>query len=116
MNRLKRCGGLFQFKRDHLSDDLRIGLADARDATSGQSFAKLLEILNDAVVDQMNPVVFRSVRVRVDLRHTAVGGPSGVSDAERAFDALWKDGFEVSHFPHRFVRLNAAVVFHGDAG
>ena len=106
---------LVERKGDHLSDDFRVGFADAGDASCFQALAKLLEILNDAVVNKVDLAVVRSVRMRVDLRYTAVGGPAGMGDAERALHGGRKNGFEVGHLADGFVRGDGAFVFNSNA-
>ena len=98
-----------------MREDLRVRFADAFNTACGQAFPKLLEIFDDAVVDQVHPIIVGWVRVRVDLRHAPVGGPTGVGDAEGSGNLFWKDGFQVGHFSNRLVSLDGAVVLHRHA-
>ena len=111
----ERRASFFQPQGDHVREDLRIRFADAFNTACSQAFPELLEILDDAVVDQMDPIIVGWVRVRVDLRHASVGGPAGVSDAEGSGNVFWKDGFQVGYLSNRLVSLDGAVVLHRDA-
>jgi hypothetical protein len=66
---------------DAVRDDLGVGLRGELVALALGLVAKLLVVLDDAVVDDRDAVL-RDVRVRVSLARYAVRGPAGVCDAE----------------------------------
>ena len=69
--------GLF----DQMREDLGIGLALKVMAVALQLLAQLGEVLNDAVMDDGDSAVAAGVRMGVDDRGLAVGGPASVADA-----------------------------------
>ena len=75
----------------------------------------MLIILNDAVVDEVNGPVMRCVGVRVNLRDTAVGGPTGVGNASGAFHRPGKNRFQIRNLSHGLVRVNNRPVINGDS-
>ena len=74
----------------------------------------MLIILNDADVDEVNGPVMRCVGVRVDLRDSAVSGPTGVGNASGAFHRPGKNRLQISNLSHSFVRVNDRPVINGD--
>ena len=81
-HRLLRRLLLLQIAREEMGDDLGIGLRDEDVAERAQLAAQLVEVLDDAVVDDGDAV--GGVRVGVGLVGAAVGGPAGVADADGA--------------------------------
>ena len=90
-----RTDGLFgslllgQIFADQVDDHFRVGLGFESAAGRLQLAAQLLEILDNAVVDDRN--IFVGVRVGVGFARPAMGGPAGVADADGARD---RRGFE----------------------
>ena len=82
LDRFERCCTLLKLECHHLHEHFRIGLTDAFNAPRRKCSAKLLEILNDAIMNKVNGTVVGSVGMGVNLGHAAVGGPASVSDAE----------------------------------
>src|SRR2546430_2006724 len=68
--------------RDHLG----VGFAVEVGAPFLQLFAQFAEVLDDAVVYDRE--LFGGVRMRVVLGWLAVGGPTGVADADQALQRL----------------------------
>ena len=67
---------------DELRGDLGVGLGEELDALGEQLLLQRVEVLDDAVVDQGEPVVVAAaVRVGVAVGGAAVGRPAGVPDA-----------------------------------
>ena len=91
LNGLQRCGAVRQFKRHHLDQYFGVGFTHTGDATRFQSLAKSTEILDDAVVNQMDRTIRRTVRVCVGLSDAPMGGPAGVSDAFATIDPVGKN-------------------------
>ena len=63
--------------------DLGVGLRGHDDPALGQLVGELGEVLDDPVVDDRDAPAGRHVRVGVDVRRPAVGGPAGVPDPRR---------------------------------
>ena len=67
---------------DELGRHLGVGLGEEHDALGEQLLLEGVEVLDDAVVDQGEPVVVAAaVRVRVAVGGATVGRPAGVPDA-----------------------------------
>ena len=67
---------------DELGGDLGVGLGAELDALGDELLLQRVEVLDDAVVDQGQPVVVAAaVRVGVAVGGSAVRGPAGVPDA-----------------------------------
>jgi hypothetical protein len=67
---------------NQMRDNLGIGLALERPSARGQFIAQLLEILDNAIVDQRD--FARRMRMRVACGRRAVGGPAGMRDTDIA--------------------------------
>ena len=81
-HRRHRIGPALDLGRDQVGDNLAIGLALEHAPLGGEFGAQLLEVLDDAVVD--NRHLARRMRVGVGCGRRAVGGPTGVGDADIA--------------------------------
>jgi hypothetical protein len=110
----RRCSSL-QFQCHHLYEHLRIGLAHALDSTGGKSSSEMLIIFDDAVVDKVNGPVLRGMRVGVDLRYAAVGGPSRVGDASSTFHRAGENQLQVRNLPHGLVGVDGRTVVNSNA-
>ena len=73
---------------DQVGDDLGIGLGDEFVALGGELALELEVVLDDAVVDDYDLAGAVAVRVGVELRRPAVGGPARVGDAHHALGLL----------------------------
>ena len=69
---------------DEMGDDLRVGLAEELVTARHELGAQLAVVLDDAVVDDVDPPGAVLVRMRVLDRGAAVRRPSGMADAHRA--------------------------------
>ena len=83
---LRRGHALRQMMRRQDRDRLGVGLRDEAMAQAGQLALQLLEILDDAVMDDGDPV--GRDRMRVVLGRQAVRRPARVADADRAVHRL----------------------------
>ena len=83
-----------------------------------QAVLELQVILDDAVVHHHHVAMAIAMRMRVLFGGTAVGGPAGVADAERAVHRVEPDGiFQVAQFALGAPNGELPVVAeHGDAG
>ena len=104
----ERVAGVMRVKQ--LRDNFGIGIGDKGSALCDELLFDLLVIFNDAVMDERD-LLAASVRVRIDIRGFAVGGPAGVPDADRALRAA--DGI---HFIGKICELNCIVDNNSDAG
>src|SRR5262245_19150082 len=78
-----------------MGDDLGVGIGAELRARLLQLLAQLAEILDDAVVDDGETL--RGVRVRIMFGRSAVSGPAGVADSDRAGERLaHESGFEIA--------------------
>ena len=81
-HRLGQVAGLLVGARDEVRDDLGVGLGAEVHALGEELLLERVEVLDDPVVDQRQPVVGApAVRVGVGVGGAAVGGPAGVADA-----------------------------------
>ncbi len=76
---------------DEMGDHLGIGLGVEAAAVGGQLLLELAVVLDDAVVDQRQPL--GRVRVGIGLGRLAVGGPAGVADAGAPGQAATRSSF-----------------------
>ena len=98
-----------------MGDDLGVGLAFKDMTLGGQFGLQLGEILDDAVVDQGDAAGL--VRVGVGRGRSAVGGPSGVADADRGRQRLFgQDGFQIADLALGAAAFDRAVHHGGDPG
>jgi hypothetical protein len=89
-HRLEQVARLLQVIVNPMRDDFRVRLG-AELVTGGLQFvAQLVVVLDDAVVNDRNPVA-RDVRMRVALARHAVRGPARVRDAERTVRRIGVD-------------------------
>src|SRR5262249_60001646 len=77
---------LAEIARQQMGNDLGIGLGFEPMAERAQFAAQLIEVLDDAVMDDGDAV--GGVRMGVGFARAAVGGPAGVADADRACQRL----------------------------
>jgi hypothetical protein len=89
LHRLGRRFALAHLLRDQMNHHFGVGLAAELRAVLAERLAQLAEILDDAVVDDGD--AFGRVRMRVALGRLAVGGPAGVTDADRAGERLARE-------------------------
>jgi hypothetical protein len=67
-------------------------------------------VFDDAVVDDHHLAATVLMRMGVDIAGAAMGGPAGVSDAQRAFgEAILKAGGEGAQLPHALTNNEPAV-------
>ncbi len=69
---------------EQLRGNLGVGLGEELDAVGLELFAQLVEVLDDAVVNDGELAAIRQVRVRIAVVRGAVRGPAGVADADVA--------------------------------
>lgn len=108
----------FELLLDEVGDDLGVGFGDEPVAFGGELFLEGEVVFNDAVVDDDEGASAVAVRVGVFLGGAAVGGPSGVTDAEGAVNRIVGDyGLEVAELAGGAAELQRAVsVGGGSAG
>ena len=97
--------------RDHLA----VGLGCERGAPGFELAPQLAEILDDAVMDDREPI--GRVRMRVILVRPAMGRPARVADADRALERLVREFlFEIPELALGAPAREHAVLKRGDAG
>src|SRR5215207_6565957 len=78
-------GGLtLELLGDEVDHNFTISLGMEDVAGPHQWLAQLPMVVDDAVVDESQPLLWIEMRMRVWLRNTAVGGPAGVSQTGAA--------------------------------
>ena len=82
VGKVEPCGG--HDLLDEMRQHLRVGVADQGVTSVRQQFFQRLIILNDAVVNDRDFSFAAHVRVGVAVAGWAMGGPTGVSDADGA--------------------------------
>ena len=104
-----------EFVFDDEGGDLRIGLRGEGVALGREFLAQGLEILDDAVVDDGEPVA--SVRMSVGLGRLAVRRPARVADADRAEERLGRQPrLEIAQLALGAAALDMAALQRRDAG
>ncbi|VUX45921.1 hypothetical protein DF3PA_170022 [Candidatus Defluviicoccus seviourii] len=106
---------LAQMLADEVDDDFRVGFG-RKDAAGARELApQVLEVLDDAVVDEHHALI--GVRVGVDLGRRSVRRPAGVADADPAGSwILGKHGLEVDEFARGATADDRAVRQRGNPG
>ena len=100
--------------RDEVGHDLRVGLGLERDPVGLQLGLQLAVVLDDAVVDDREPV--GGVRMGVGLVRLAVRRPARVADADRAGQRRLRQlELEVAQLAFGAPALEAPVLQGGDA-
>ena len=112
VGKVKPCGrhDLFDEVRQHLC----VGVADQGVASVGEQLLQCFVILDDAVVDDRDPLFASGVGMGVSVAGWAMGGPTGVSDADRANrNVVFDMGFQVGDFPLLFFHPKLPLSFQG---
>jgi hypothetical protein len=100
-----------------MRDDLGVGVARELHAVAFQLGAQVVEVLDDAVVDDRDPAARVGVRVRVAVVRRAMGRPSGVAHAGGPSDlAAGEFGVEVRDAAGLLRDLQTLRADDGDAG
>ena len=112
---LLRRAAVAQVAADQVHRGLGIGVGGEDMAGRRELAAQILEVLDDAVVNQDHPVV--GMRMRVVDGRPSVGRPAGVPDPDRAGQgALGDDAFQALDLAFRPAALDRTVDQRRDSG
>ena len=113
--RVLRREPLIEKVRDQDRHRLGVGIGLEMMAKGGQFATQCLEILDDAVMDDRDPL--GRDRMRVGLGRLAVRRPAGMADADGALDRIEVESAgEVGELAFGAAALDAAIDKSGDAG
>src|SRR5262249_21688815 len=114
-DRLDGLAAFLELARHQVGDDLTVGLGRELCAAGREVPAQLVEVLDDAVVYDRDPV--GGVRMRIVLGRTAMRRPAGVADADGAAERLAVEAMlQVLKLAFGPAALQAAALQGGDPG